>query len=151
VGHVRSVRVPIARVVLTRLKENCREQVVLAIQGLMIKVNLNQSVGVHFNCSLVCDATCKECHTTAKTCSFCDGEKKRILLKDACECKEGYFEKKEDRTCSPCRDECLSCTTANECANCKDIKRSIIDGDCKCKEVYYVSGESCEGIHMTHL
>lgn len=47
-----------------------------------------------------CDYSCLDCEiNNPKICKNCDFEKNRILVMNACMCREGYFENQDNKNC----------------------------------------------------
>jgi len=103
-----------------------------------------------------CDVFCAECSSFDGSCSSCIEDPGIELKGDACVCKDGYYEVKENgiKKCVPCDPLCATCSgpSSSECDSCQN---SLKAGDkscvisCDSLPGYYILENSCKGLLLS--
>ncbi|KAL4504527.1 hypothetical protein ABPG72_009973 [Tetrahymena utriculariae] len=86
-----------------------------------------------------CPDSCLKCkNTSSKICLDCGSLYNRVLKQGRCVCKDGYYQKLNNKLCLACSSQCKTCLSdSKRCLICADLRVKDSQGNCVCQQGYY--------------
>ncbi|EAR87303.2 transmembrane protein, putative (macronuclear) [Tetrahymena thermophila SB210] len=80
------------------------------------------------------------------SCYNCLEEYNRVMVNNYCECEDGYYQYKNQLTCSRCNGSCKKCNyNKNKCSECFENAYLDLNNQCKCYDGFFSNfDQKCE-------